>query len=168
MTVTRRAVLVSGAAVAAVAALGVQLADLPASAPGGLLLSHDERHLVRAVGDAMFPPGNALGVSAEDVDVGQLVDDLMGSVLDPVVAPVFRYLLRALDLGTLASRGVAFSGLPREARREVLENWSDNAILPRRLAYDTFKTILGMAFFNAPEVRRGLGWDSSDCHGGAA
>lgn len=166
MWVTRRRLLVSGAAAAAVAALGVPMVDLPGPGPGAFVLSEGEKGLVRAVGDAMFPPDNPVGICALDVDLGALVDDLVGDVLDPMVAPLFRYLLRALEVGTLASRGAPFSALSRDVRREVLTTWSDNAILPRRLAYDSFKTILGMAFFNAPEVRAAAGWESTLCHGG--
>lgn len=168
MVASRRALLISGATVAAVAALGVPLATLPAASIGGLVLSEGERALVAALGDALFPPDSPLGIAAREVDLPTLVDDLVGDALDPMVAPVFRYLLRALDLGTLASRGAAFADLPLDARRDVLATWADNAVLPRRLVYDTFKTLLGMAFFDAPEVRRAMGWEASICYGGAA
>ena len=62
-----------------------------------------------------------------------------------------------------ASRGSSFALLSLEDRRAVLETWSDNAIFPRRAAYDALKSVLGMAFFNAPEVTERIGW-SSTCH----
>ena len=140
---------------------------LPASALGGRVLSAGERGLVLALGEALFPPGNPLGVSAADVDIAGLVDELIGDFLDPVAAPVFRYLLRGLDAGTFASRGAAFGALPLAARREMLDTWADNAVLPRRLAYDTFKTVVGMAFFNDARAKAAVGW-TVECQGEAA
>ncbi len=160
---SRRTVLLSTAAVAGVAALGVPVAVLPAAAPGMQLLSGGEVVLVAALAEAFFPVGSPLGVSAADVDVPLRVDQLMAESLDPVVSDVFRYLLRAFDLGALASRGTLYAGLPLAERRAVLDTWADNAVLPRRLGYDTLKLVLGMAFFNAPEVTASVGWFPT-CH----
>jgi hypothetical protein len=168
MALSRRVLLLSGAAMAAVSAVGVEAVSLPSAAEGRRLLSLGELDLVRAVGEALFPPGNPMGIAADVVDLGEAVDALVGDYMDPIVAPVLRYLLRALDVGTTASRGVPFGSLSLEDRRAVLDTWADNAVLPRRLAYDTFKTILGMAFFNSEAVRDAAGWTSTMCHEGAS
>lgn len=168
MLPTRRAVLLSGAALAAIGGLGYAAADLGPVASGGLVLSEAERDLVGAVGDALFPRGGVLPVAAADVDLPALVDDLLGDAMDPQIGPLFRYLLRVLDLGTFASRGARFAELPLDARRDVLATWSDNAVLPRRLMYDSLKSVLGIAFFDASEVRAGMGWEIGTCHGGTA
>lgn len=123
--------------------------------------------MVSAVGEAFFPADSALGVSFLDVDLPLLVDTLLTEELDPVVQPVFRYLLRAIDAGTFASRGATFVSLSLEDRRAVLDTWSDNAVFPRRLAHDALKSVLGMAFFNAPAVTDRIGW-SPTCHGAAS
>lgn len=161
---SRRSLLVGGASLAGLTAVGVPVGLLPDAAPGFRILSAGEAETVAALGEAFFPPGNPFGVSAGDVDLPVVVDALMADELDPVVQPVFRYLLRGLEVGTLASRGTAFSGLSLAERRDVLENWSDNAIFPRRLAHDAVKSVLGMAFFNAPAVTDRIGW-SPTCHG---
>ncbi|MFZ5476269.1 MAG: gluconate 2-dehydrogenase subunit 3 family protein [Myxococcota bacterium] len=167
MVLSRRALMVSGAALAAVSAVGVRAVDLPAPAAGARLLSLAELDLVRAVGEALFPPDSPLGIGAAEVDLGAAVDELVGEYMDPVVAPVLRYLLRALEVGTAASRGTPFGSLSLADRRAVMDTWADNEVLPRRLAYDTFKTILGMAFFNAAAVRDAVGWTASICDGGS-
>lgn len=161
---SRRTLLLGGASLAGLAAVGVPASVLPAAAPGFRILSESEGALVAAIGEALFPAGNPLGIAAADVDLPLLVDDLMAEELDPVVQPVFRYLLRGLEVGTVASRGSTFGGLSLEERRDVLENWSDNAVFPRRLAYDALKSVLGMAFFNAPAVTERIGWYPT-CHG---
>lgn len=160
---TRRSLLLAGAAATSLAALGVPAASLPDAAPGFQVLSMGESELIAALGEAFFPPGNALGVSAGDVDLPRLVDELMAEELDPAATPLFRYVLRGLEAGTLASRGAAFSALPLDARRDVLDTWSDNAIFPRRLLHDALKSVLGMAFFNAGEVTARVGW-APRCH----
>ncbi|MDP2309497.1 MAG: gluconate 2-dehydrogenase subunit 3 family protein [Pseudomonadota bacterium] len=167
MLFSRRALLFSGTAAAGLTAVGVPVSVLPAAAPGFQLLSQGEVHMVSAVGEAFFPADSALGVSFLDVDLPLLVDTLLTEELDPVVQPVFRYLLRAIDAGTFASRGATFVSLSLEDRRAVLDTWSDNAVFPRRLAHDALKSVLGMAFFNAPAVTDRIGW-SPTCHGAAS
>jgi hypothetical protein len=167
MMFSRRSLLLSGTAAASLTALGVPISVLPGAAPGFRLLSAGEIALVVAIGGAFFPPGSSMGVSAADVDLPLLVDTLLAEELDPVVQPVFRYLLRAVEAGTLASRGATFTSLSLEEQRDVLSTWSDPGILPRRLAYDGLKSVLGMAFFNAPAVMDRLGW-SPTCHRAAS
>jgi hypothetical protein len=161
---SRRSLLVGGASLGALAAVGVPAAVLPDAAPGFRVLSAGEAETIAALGEAFFPAGNPLGVSSGDVDLPLLVDALMADELDPVVQPVFRYLLRGLEVGTLASRGASFGSLPLAERRDVVETWSDNVVFPRRLAHDALKGVLGMAFFNAPAVTDRIGWSPS-CHG---
>jgi hypothetical protein len=168
MSVSRRTALVAGAAAVAAAAVGTPVAVLSAPKVGFRLLSPREVVLVSAIGEALFPPGNPLGVCAADVGIARRVDDLLADVLDPVVAPVFRYLLRGFDLGTLVSRQQAFEALSLPERRDVLDTWSDDAVFPRRLGYDTFKLIFGMAFFDTPPVRAAVGYDMAICHLGDA
>lgn len=162
---SRRALLLTGAAAASLAALGVSEAVLPAPAPGFRLLAAEELVVLAALGEAFFPAASPLGVAAADVDLPARVDALLAEDLDPVVAPVFRYLLDVLETGTLVSRGSRFSALPLAVRREVVDTWAGPVILPRRLGYDALKSIVGMAFFNTPEVTAKVGW-SPRCQGG--
>lgn len=155
---SRRSLLLGGAALAAVASVGLRAVVLPQARVGLSLLSDGESQLIEALGEAFFPPGNALGVSAADVDLPALVDALLATELDPQLPTLFRYLLRGLEVGTFAGRGQIFSALSLDERRSVLLNWSDNGVLPRRMAHDAIKSVLGMAFFNAPVVTDRIGW----------
>ena len=154
--VSRRRLLQAGLAFGAASAFGAGL-RLDGPAVDARILSPEEMAIVRAVAEAMFPgwpmplDGVAAGV-AEEVD--RVVADMM---VEPH-ASGFRYVLRALEWGTLASRGMRFSQLTVEDRTEVLDAWSDPVVLPRRVAHDSLKLILGMAYFNHPVVLDHIGW----------
>ncbi len=167
MPITRRQLLAATTACTALAGTGGVLAHLPAPAPGRVVLSDEETQVVAALADAFFPPGNPIGVAGGAVNVAAEVDRMLGEDLDPVVAPVFRHLLRGLEYGAVATHGGRFSRLERPVREEILADWSAPDSVPRRMAYDVLKTCVGWAWFNAPAVRAGLGWQS-DCHVGAA
>jgi hypothetical protein len=94
------------------------------------------------------------------------VHRLLFEVLDPLRASGFRYVLRSLEWGTLASRGHLFSHLSAAERVEVLEAWADPAVFTRRIAHDSLKAILGMAYFAHPQVLAHMGWRAT-CGGGA-
>jgi hypothetical protein len=79
-------------------------------------------------------------------------------MLQPIHARGFRALLLGLEWGTLASRGAPFTALPIAVRAEVLATWSDPSVFERRLAGDAFRLVLGMAYFQHPEILRHLGW----------
>jgi hypothetical protein len=166
MAVSRRTVILSGAALAALGGLAAVYGPLPPVEAGRRMLSEADAALVRAVGEAMFPRGGPLGVGAADVDLPAAMDTLLAESLEPDVGLAFRWLLRTLDTGTLASRGQRFVELPLEVRQQVLSTWSDNAVLPRRLAHDLLRMAFGMSFFNTPEALEAVGW-SSLCAPGA-
>ena len=166
MFVSRRTLLVTGAASAAIAALGVREAILPPPAEGRWALSEPELGTVTALGEAMFPPGNPLGVSGPEVGIASRVDHLLGQELDAEIGEIFRYLLRALEDGTLVSRGHRFASLPLGERQSVIAHWDDNDLLPRRALYDGLRLVMGMAYFNAPEVTASIGWRAR-CHLGS-
>ena len=158
MSKSRRSFLATGLTVAMLGAAGVVVVRLPAADPSRRVLSAEEAIVVAALGDALFPAGSPIGISAADVDIVHAVDELLGEYLEPVVADVFRHTLQALEGGTLASRGTRFSLLPIEQRIEVMETWGDPAVMPRRMASDALRLVMGMSFFNVPKVRQSLGW----------
>jgi hypothetical protein len=145
MPITRRQLFVATTACATLAAGGGVLAHLPAPGPGRRLLSAAEVEVVTALADAFFPPGNPVGVAGAAVNVAAELDRMLAEDLDPVVAPVFRHLLRGLEYGSVATHGGRFSHLERPVREEVLADWSDAGNVPRRMAYEVLKTCVGWA-----------------------
>lgn len=166
VVVTRRKLVLGAAALAALGA-GALAVHLPEEAEGWEVFSEGEQALVTAIGEALFPPGNPLGVSGADVELARRVDELLGVELDPEMTPIFRYVARAVDELTFVSRGARFAALPLEERVDVLRHWDDPDVFPRRAMYDLIRLIFGMAFFNLPEVHAAIGWRSR-CALGAA
>lgn len=154
--VSRRRLLRAGLAVGAATAFGAGL-RLDGAAIDARILSAEEMAIVRAVAEAMFP-GWPMPLDGVAAGVAEEVDRLVGDVMVEPHASGFRYVLRALEWGTLASRGVRFSQLTVEERTEVLDAWADPVMLPRRVAHDSLKLILGMAYFSHPAVLEHIGW----------
>jgi len=131
-----------------------------------LVLSHGETEIVRSVAEVMFPAGvfPVDGVSAE---VAEGVDAVLHYQFPAVHAAGFRAVLRALEWGTLVSRGRSFSALAVEQRSEVLTVWMSPSVLTRRLAVDSLRLVLGMVYFSHPEVLAHIGY-AQRCGGRAA
>ena len=155
---SRRAMILSGAALATLVAGGVAVGTLPAPGPGLRVLSNDEAVWATAIAGALFPPGSPLGVAGMQVDVARRLDDLLADVWEGEAVLGVRWVLRALEYGTLPRRGGVFSSLSLPEQQDVLATWHDNEVLPRRLLHDLLRTAFGIAFFNAPEVRAAVGW----------
>lgn len=154
-------------ALAAGAALGVAGAlHLPSAGQGLRLLSAHEAEVVAAVAATMFP---GVHFPLDGVQAGCVaeVDRILGEVLPEVHAAGFRYLLRALEVGAVVSHGARFSSLSAEARREVLDIWGAPGVLPRRIASDALKMVMGMAYFAHPAVLDHMGYRAT-CRGSIA
>ncbi len=162
--ITRRGVLLSGALLGA-AILGARLVWLPRPAPGMMVLSDGEVDIVEAMAAVLFPPG-PFSVSGGDGGTAPMVDALLADMLDPASADGFRYLLRAIEIGTLVARGVTFTGLSPDEAREVVDIWFSRDPAPRRMVGDSFRVLIGMGFLRRPEVLADVGWRTG-CPAGA-
>lgn len=164
MRFTRRRLLVGGVAAIAIGG-ATEVRRATARDPGAHALSSRELAIVGAIATAMFP-GAPFPVDGLEAGVPAEVDRLVAEVLAPIHATGFRTLLQTLEWGTLASRGTPFSALSLTDRAEVLELWLTPDVFTRRLAADSFRIILGMAYFSHPAVLDHIGW-RTECRGGA-
>lgn len=165
--VTRRRVVLAGAALGGAGLVGGAVGlHLDAPAPGARALSLAELGTVRAVGEVLFPAG-VFPIDGGHPAVLAEVDRVVADTLDALRGRLFRYVLRTLEYGTVATRGARFSALDVETRREVFERWADPHVLVRRVSWDSVRVILGMAFFVQPEVADAMGWRAL-CGGGAS
>lgn len=154
--VTRRSLLLSGIALAA-GGVAVGMVRLAPAAPGFAVLSRREVIIVEALARVLFPPG-FFPVQGGDGGTAPMVDQLLdGTFPRHAVAP-FRYVLRAISVGTLIARGRHFADLPPDEAAEVVAIWAGDDPLPRRLASDSVKLILGTAFLRRPEVMGAIGF----------
>jgi len=156
MRLTRRGVLLGGAASGLVSAT-IGLGWLRGAAVGYSVLSSGEVEIVEAISRVLFPPG-IFSVHGGDGFTAKEVDRLLVSGFDVGTVNAFRYLLRAVQMGTLVSRARKFTGLSNEEAREVLAVWASDEPTPRRLASDSLKVVIGTAFFRRPEVIAEVGW----------
>lgn len=155
---SRRGALKAGLALSAVSGGGAAFSlTLGGPAPGAQRLTSSELRVVSAVAEAMFPRG-AMPVDGVEAGVALEVDGIVADIMDELRASAFRYVLRALEYGTLASRGACFSALPVETRREVLQQWANPGLLVRRVALDSLRVVLGMAYYGHPAVQVAMGW----------
>jgi hypothetical protein len=161
--VSRRTLIRLGLSFAGAMVAGISL-RLDAAAAGALVLSAEEQRIVTALGEVMFPEG-FFGVDAHGAHLVDRVDQLLFEWMPDPHRTAFRYVLRALEWGTFASRGARFTDLPLAERGEVLEVWADPSILPRRVSSDGVRLVLGMAFFSHPTVLGDIGWRRG-CGGG--
>jgi len=153
---TRRALLSAGALGAASAGVGTWSLMPGQPAYGMVVLTQSECATVTAIGQLFFP-----GVRLPSITEAELVvrvDRIVAEVLMPIQAGGFRYVLRALQWGTLAARGRRFTDLSTDTQREVLETWAEPEVVPRRVAGESLKAVLGMAYFGAPVVQQAIGW----------
>ncbi|HHO52991.1 MAG TPA: gluconate 2-dehydrogenase subunit 3 family protein [Deltaproteobacteria bacterium] len=133
-------------------------------APGAQLLSSHELEVVAALAEVMFPAG-PFPVDGIEAGVPAEVDRLLAEVLEPIHASGFRGLLHSLEWGTVASRGHRFSRLSPAERLATLQIWSDPSVFVRRVARESFRVVLGMAYFSDPRVLGHMGWRAT-CGGG--
>lgn len=155
--VSRRRLLTAGLCAAAAAGAAGLLGRLPSPGSGFAVLSAGEARIVEAVAAVLFPPGH-FPVTGGDGGTAPAVDRYMQDFMDPAAVGPFRYLLRALNLGTLVSRGLPFFSLQADEAADVLAVWSSEDPAPRRLVQDSFRVVVGGAFLRRPEVLTALGW----------
>jgi len=157
---TRRQVLTIGA----LSGVGFTVGGflwLPQAGESQYVFSASELAIVSALGEVLFPEGNAIGLSWRDVNLGQEVDRLLGEVLDPKVVSPFRYLLRFVQYGCVAQTGKTFSACSPEKRAALLRSWGRPGSTYRKAGITSLKSVLGMAYFNHPQVLKTIGWRSA-------
>jgi hypothetical protein len=131
---------------------------LPKPAENQHVFSAGELSIVSALGEVLFPEGNALELSWKDVDLANEVDTLLGEYLDPKVVAPFRYLLRFVQYGTVAQTGHTFTACSAETRANLLASWGKPGSKYRNAGITSLKSVLGMAYFNHPKVLKAMGW----------
>lgn len=152
---TRRQVLATSAAVAAVGAFGAGATawrwwDRPAG-PGLKALSPDEHDFVQALAEAWMPPGGEPALSGAAAQLGLFFDDLLTGVL-PTNRKLLKLLIQALDDATLPTHLAAFRHLDRPAREAVLAGWLHHDQHLLRSAVQGLVVLISLGFTTHPEV----------------
>jgi len=157
MRPTRRQLLIGGAV--ASTALGLTMGVyLRKPAAGRRILSEGEIDVVRALAEVMFPVGNPLGVDGLQAEVAERVDILLEETVDPMMAMSFRYLLRGIEWGSVGLSGSRFSRCTVSQRQSLMARWEVPGSWVGRTCGTSVKAVLGMAYFNHPQVLEAVGW----------
>jgi hypothetical protein len=125
-------------------------------------LSSHEQAVVRAAGDAIFPPGGALPISGTDAGVVAHVDRYVGA-LSTRSRVLIRLLLFLVEHATLVFAAPGWDGIRRFSklslaqRTAVLEDWSRSRLALRRTVFQSLRAVLSMAYFSDPAVLRAIG-----------
>ena len=156
---TRRRVLALGVGVGALTIAGSVgwLVSLPRPAPGRLALSAHEGELLVRLAEVWFPPGNALGVAAGDVDIGADLDQLL-VLLAPREQRALHALLRVVDQLPRATfrSSTRFSALSLDERRQLMVAW-ESSDGPRRQLAGLLRLLASLSYFEDERVLRAIG-----------
>ncbi len=160
---SRRGLLRAGVGVGGVALLGVggaarSVVGDQAAADGRQMLSEPEARFLTALADALFPPGNALGVAGKDVDVAGQVD-VWVAAMPATERRIVASLLHLFDVWprlSLASFS-RFSELDLEKRINMLIAFDTSSVETRRALGQLLRALVSVVFFEDERVQAGMG-----------
>src|SRR5438876_779906 len=122
------------------------------------MLSDAELHTLRAVAEALIPPGGRFPLGAGDVGTAERVERYLAGMA-PETQRQVRLLLRAWEAAPLASRHFRrFSRLAPAARDEWVERCLASRLPWRRIPLLLLKTLCLSAFCADPRVEQALGY----------
>ncbi|TMA99573.1 MAG: FAD-binding protein, partial [Deltaproteobacteria bacterium] len=122
------------------------------------MLSDAELHTLRAVAEALIPPGGRFPLGAGDVGTAERVERYLAGMA-PETQRQVRLLLRAWEAAPLASRHFRrFSRLAPAARDEWVERCLASRLPWRRVPLLLLKTLCLSAFCADPRVEQALGY----------
>jgi hypothetical protein len=158
----RRAILMGGAGVMALAATGgvALLAPMPAL-KGRKWLSATEAAAALALAETMFQEGP----TPAEADVLGRLDESVG-FMHPDTRKLFRTGLRALEYSPLPGFLSRFSRLPVPSRVAAIRGWEKKPYL-WAAALLSIRFQIGMAYFESEAARAACGW-SLGCHPSSA
>jgi hypothetical protein len=154
--------LLDGAIAIGVAVIWVAAPGLAAAAAGRQRgkpsLSPGDARILRAVLEALAPPGSALTLRTAGPSVAAEVE---GYVRAAGGLGAFRWLLRGLELSPFVLPPLwlrRFSKLALEDRVRVVEAWEESRFWPRRQAIATLKLATLTHVYGRPEVLAAIGY----------
>src|SRR5213593_1210726 len=122
------------------------------------MLSDAELHTLRAVAEALIPPGGGFPLGAGDVGTAERAGRYLAGMA-PETQRQVRLLLRAWEAAPLASRHLRrFSRLAPAARDEWVERCLASRLPWRRIPLLLLKTLCLSAFCADPRVEQALGY----------
>lgn len=161
----RRAFLRWSAAATALALGGIALSwdgitqlswiwdDEPAQ--GFAILSDEETKIVRALAGAIFP-GDAKMPSGETCELDVFMDSYLAAI-PRETAGLLRLLLRSINNMAMLDLGGRLHTRRLDERIALVKAWDMSSLGLRRSIFQSVKVILGMGYFERPEVLAAAG-----------
>ena len=154
----RRALLIGGAGVAALAAGGAPLLVGGPVMRGRKWLSATECAAALALADTLFPPGSEPGMpTALEADVPGRLDEAVGG-MNGEIRRLFKLGLRAFEYATLPGYFSRFSALPADKRASVLRAWEASKTYSKQAILLSLRFQVGVAYFESDAARTACGW----------
>jgi hypothetical protein len=119
-----------------------------------VVLSDQERKIVFALGQCLFPRDGVLDVDGDDAGVVDWVDDYLGR-MEPLARTKVRALIRTFDLGFTAWSGrpaASFVAASPADRAAYVEAWDESPIYTQRILSDALRTVLTFAYVESAPV----------------
>lgn len=163
MALSRRTFLglgLGGAAVLAVAGIGLMPTTLRPSATPLRVLSPRAFSVLAAVADRICPGGGAFP-SASEVGVAESIDALL-AMSDPSMGAEVGQALLLLDnalAGLLFDgRPTTFTGASPEIQDATLAAWASSSLLLRRKVYKALRGLVAGTYYGSPRVYAAVGY----------
>ncbi len=155
--VGRRALLIGGAGVAAVAAVSSPIWLGGPVARGRRYLSATEAACALAIADTLFPAGSEPGQpTAAEADVLGHLEEAVGG-MNAEVRRLFKLGLRAFEWATLPSYFGRFSTLDAAQRAAAVRSW-ERASYSKSAILLSLRYQIALAYFESEPARRACGW----------
>ncbi|MEZ5170530.1 MAG: GMC family oxidoreductase N-terminal domain-containing protein [Acidimicrobiia bacterium] len=137
------------------------MSDTTGSTGGGRGLTGFERRVLRAVCDAMVPPGGAIAEGAAELGVPEQIERWIAS-FSPSSRRMIRAMLVGYDLTPLLSRRPRpFTRLTPAEQGRWVDASAHCANRARRETFTALQTIVQIAYASHPEVVEVIGYDGS-------
>ena len=117
-------------------------------------LSEDEKRIVLALGQTMFPRDRLLDVDAADADVVGWIEDYVGR-MPPLARAQIRALLKTFDLGFAAwarRPGARFAAARPSDRSAYLDTWEQASTYTQRQLHEALRCMMVFAYVESPAV----------------
>lgn len=125
-------------------------------APGRLVLSEDDEAMTRALLSAMFPKGAELPPADASFILPRIDRYLAGA--DSEIRLLYRAMLRAIEDQSIFFHLRRFTRLSPQAQASEVRAWELTPIYLKGMAFKSTKLVIGMAYFEQPDVREAMGW----------
>lgn len=143
-----------GAALLAVAGLGLQSTPRRAHAGELRVLTEEELAIVAAICDRLCPGGRGLP-SAAEIGLAELVDSFL-AVADPWTQADFKTLLRLFESAwgglLLEGRVRTFTSLSVAEQDQTLESWRRSALTIKRTGFSALRAVIVTRYWGDPRI----------------